>query len=188
LYAGYFYNEVNFSRNVTVTNSYGGYFVGLFGRTQASGGTAATNVYGVYVADSQANSLTNNWGIYVELMDGGTNNYGIFLAGDGVGADLVMGADTGGDVSFRFGGTNTELVNIASTGIFDIQMAVQADSIHLDADIAGLASTNTITGVTDTPTTDPGWATSSSVDMNAPDGYIKGYNGTQAITIPFWNT
>lgn len=53
---------------------------------------------------------------------------------------------------------------------------------------AGVASMNTITGVTDTPTFNPGWSTSNTVPMTAPDGYIKGYVGTQAVTIPFWNT
>ncbi len=42
--------------------------------------------------------------------------------------------------------------------------------------------------LTDTPTTDPGWATSSSVDMNAPDGYFAFMNGTQNVVVPFWNT
>ena len=64
----------------------------------------------------------------------------------------------------------------------------KVEQIRSDSDIGGQASSNTITGVTDTPTVDPGWTTSSTVDMNAPDGYIKAYSGTQAVVIPFWNT
>jgi len=61
-------------------------------------------------------------------------------------------------------------------------------TVRMDGDGGGVASTNSITGATDTPTTDPGWTTSSSSDMNAPDGYIKAYVGTQAVVIPYWNT
>jgi hypothetical protein len=77
---------------------------------------------------------------------------------------------------------------VVGTGLLDVLAPVKCDSIHLDSDITGVASTNTITGATDTPTTDPGWSTSSSVDMNAPDGYIKAYVGTQAVVLPYWNT
>ena len=41
---------------------------------------------------------------------------------------------------------------------------------------------------TDTPTTDPGWTTSSTVDMNAPDGYFHMSSGTQEVVVPYWNT
>jgi len=47
---------------------------------------------------------------------------------------------------------------------------------------------NTFTGSTEAPTVDPGWRTSSSVDMTAPNGYIKAYVGAQAVSIPYWNT
>jgi hypothetical protein len=53
---------------------------------------------------------------------------------------------------------------------------------------SGTSGYNELTGVTDTPTTDPGWASSSTVNMNAPDGYIKMFVGTQAVVIPYWNT
>lgn len=65
---------------------------------------------------------------------------------------------------------------------------IRAEGFRADADTSGIASTTSITGVTDTPTTDPGWTSSSTVDMNAPDGYIKAYVGTQAVVIPYWNT
>ena len=41
---------------------------------------------------------------------------------------------------------------------------------------------------TDTPATDPGWSTSSTVDMNTPDGYMKFVIEGQEVVVPFWNT
>lgn len=65
----------------------------------------------------------------------------------------------------------------------------EANSVKIFADLgSGEASTTTLTNATDTPTTDPGWASSSTVNMNAPDGYIKIYVGTSAVVVPFWNT
>lgn len=55
-------------------------------------------------------------------------------------------------------------------------------------DTGGVTGVTAFTNATDTPTTDPGWTSSSTVDMNAPDGYIKAYVGAQAVTIPYWNT
>lgn len=50
------------------------------------------------------------------------------------------------------------------------------------------AGVPTIFAVEDTPTTDPGWTTSSSVDMNAPDTYVKiNIDGTDYV-IPAWTT
>ena len=69
-------------------------------------------------------------------------------------------------------------------GVFEAPVGMRAG----DDDGAGKASFNTLTGVTENPTTDPGWTTSSSVNMNAPDGYIKFYVGTQAVSVPYWNT
>lgn len=66
--------------------------------------------------------------------------------------------------------------------------ALIAESMRAIGDIAGVASTNTLTGVTDTPTTEPGWAASDTAPMNPPDGYIKMYVGTQAVVVPYWNT
>lgn len=64
-----------------------------------------------------------------------------------------------------------------------------ANKVVLDSDPGGIASKVVLTNdVADTPTVDPGWVTSSSVNMNAPDGYLKMYNGAQTITVPFWNT
>jgi len=47
------------------------------------------------------------------------------------------------------------------------------------ASVGGVANSNTITGTTDTPT---------AYDEANPDGFIKAYVGTQAVTIPYWNT
>lgn len=46
----------------------------------------------------------------------------------------------------------------------------------------------TLTGITDTPTVNPGWGTSDTAPMNAPDGYIKDYVNNQAVVVPYWNT
>jgi hypothetical protein len=88
-------------------------------------------------------------------------------------------------LDFEFGG-GVEMS--LDDGGLDVVSQARAQQIKLDGDGSGTASTNTITGVTDTPTTDPGWASSSTVDMNAPDGYIKAYVGTQAVVVPYWNT
>lgn len=61
-------------------------------------------------------------------------------------------------------------------------------NIRTSEDPGGVTGYTTITGDTDTPTVNPGWATSSTINMTAPDGYIKAYVGTQAVTIPYWNT
>lgn len=72
--------------------------------------------------------------------------------------------------------------NSKNNGIPTIDFTIEGDPS------SGAAGTLTLTGETDTPTSDPGWATSSTVDMSAPDGYLKLYSGTQAVVVPFWNT
>ena len=101
--------------------------------------------------------------------------------------DLQFGAAQ--DAVIFYNGTNL-LINpkLVGSGLVNVLSELRCDSIVMDSDVSGGAGTNTITGSTDTPTTDPGWTSSSTVDMNAPDAYIKAYNGTQAIAIPFWNT
>lgn len=43
--------------------------------------------------------------------------------------------------------------------------------------------------VADTPTSDPGWASSSTVNMTPPDGYLKAKDASgNDVVIPFWNT
>lgn len=39
-----------------------------------------------------------------------------------------------------------------------------------------------------TPATDPGWLESSTLDMEAPDGYFKILIGTRIVAVPYWNT
>ena len=51
-----------------------------------------------------------------------------------------------------------------------------------------LYDTNSYQVGTDTPTAEPGWATSSTVNMNAPDGYLKFKVGAQDVVVPYWNT
>jgi hypothetical protein len=71
----------------------------------------------------------------------------------------------------------TEMI-LNSSGI-DVVHDVRGEQLIADGDTGGTASTNTITGATDTPT---------AYDETTPDGYIKAYVGTQAVTIPYWNT
>ncbi len=57
------------------------------------GGTV-NNVYGIHSSIDYSGGLfaiDNLYGIYVQKATGGTNNYGIVLAGDGAGADIVFG-------------------------------------------------------------------------------------------------
>ena len=56
------------------------------------------------------------------------------------------------------------------------------------AAIGGGGKPPTLFDLTDTPTTNPGWSTSSTVNMTAPDGYIKVNVGGQDVVIPYWNT
>lgn len=148
-----------------------------FAVTLGSGGGNLTNAIGMQarVQNSSTSTITNATTMYVlqTLNTGGgaiTNAYGLRIDDITVGDTLNYAILTGaGQVDF--GGT------MRSAGVI------------IDADPgAGVASTNTFTSVTDTPTTNPGWTTSSTVNMNAPDGYIKAYVGTQACVIPFWNT
>ena len=73
-------------------------------------------------------------------------------------------------------------------GEFDNNVIKINGELRITGDVGGESSSNSITGATDTPSSDPGWSSSSSSDMNAPDGYIKAYVGTQAVVLPYWNT
>lgn len=46
----------------------------------------------------------------------------------------------------------------------------------------------TMTGITEVPTTDPGWAASSTVNMNPPNVYVKFYVNGSAYSVPGWST
>lgn len=106
---------------------------------------------------------------------------------------LLLGA--GKDAGVYYDGTNMIIdPKLVGSGILSILGGTDADLDArsrqgiFDGDNAGVAATNSVTGVTDTPTTDPGWASSDTVPMTAPNGYIKAYVGTQAVVIPYWNT
>lgn len=46
----------------------------------------------------------------------------------------------------------------------------------------------TLTGVTEVPTADPGWANSSTVNMTPPNVYVKFFVNGSAYSIPGWST
>jgi len=134
----------------------------------------------------------NNGSSEVRLSVGSSFSWGGGLGGQAAGDTIVYGyKNDGGDygIDFRTGSSHTSKMRINRTGSVDIAADTRTQSIICDGDIGnGISSTNIITGVTDTPTSDPGWASSSTVDMTAPDGYIKAYVGTQAVVVPYWNT
>jgi len=81
------------TRTYNVANSYG--FLSAI-QEGGSSGTAinVTNHYHQYLDDSGTLSkvnITNLYGMYIEKMTAGANNYGVVLAGDGPGADIVFG-------------------------------------------------------------------------------------------------
>lgn len=89
----------------------------------------------------------------------------------------ARGKDNDDDNSVVIGagaiGAGADTVVLGNTDITDTYIRGYT---HLDSDTE------------DTPTTDPGWASSSTVNMNAPDGYLRAYVGAQAVVIPYWNT
>lgn len=143
--------------------------------------------------DAAPTSGTNNRAFWIQA--GLSEFEGDVDFNAGVDIDTANGLDInpGGDI-------DADLITVGVSGTPRIRWDEQADAfyitkrvnissdVQLSGDTGGVPSSNTITGVTDTPTTDPGWSTSSTTDMNAPDGYIKAYVGTQAVVIPFWNT
>lgn len=88
-------------------------------------GNTITTHYALRINNLTGGTVTTAYGAYLEKVTSATNNFGLALADDGVGADLVLGA--GQDVSFRYGGTNTELANLQGTGFFDVQMGLKVD-------------------------------------------------------------
>jgi hypothetical protein len=82
------------TRTYNVTNSYG--FLSKIVEGSSSGTAVnVTNHYHQYLDDpgvlSKVN-ITNLYGMYIKKMTAGANNYGLVLAGDGAGADIVFGA------------------------------------------------------------------------------------------------
>lgn len=103
----------------------GGTPTGTYNQFQANKVNANSKwgaTYGMYIWE-QTGATNESAGIFIKPQ--GTS--GIILNGDGTGSDLVFGA--GKDVSFRYGGTNTELVNLVGTGYFDVQMAIKHTGI-----------------------------------------------------------
>ncbi|HDH53198.1 MAG TPA: tail fiber domain-containing protein [Nitrospirae bacterium] len=85
----------NNKRTYNITNSYGVYTMINEG---SSWGTAVniTNHYHQFIEDPGTLTkinITNLAGIWIEKVTAGTNNYGIVLDGDGIGADVVLGAN-----------------------------------------------------------------------------------------------
>ena len=83
----------NNTRTYNVADSYG--FLSTI-QEGSTGGTAVnvTNHYHQYLDDAGLLSkvnITNLYGMYIEKMTGGTNNYGLVLDGDGAGADILFG-------------------------------------------------------------------------------------------------
>ncbi len=87
-------------RNWNIDNFYG---IDLTSDDSGFGGGVVdfTNLYQIHIGDfddEESGSLmtaTNYAGIWIDALDGATNNYGIVLDGDGAGSDLVFG-DAGG--------------------------------------------------------------------------------------------
>lgn len=79
----------------------------IFGGTD---NTTANIIRGIYVVS--ATSTTGTWGrltgLEIEPQTSGVLNQGLWLSGDGVGADLVFGA--GGDVNMYYDGTDFYLI------------------------------------------------------------------------------
>lgn len=74
------------------------------------------------VGTGVAGTVTNLVGLQVDKQTGGTNNYGIWLNGDDLGADIMLGA--GKDVAMHFNGTNLEF---QGTGIAHTASTVTHD-------------------------------------------------------------
>jgi hypothetical protein len=182
---GAFSASVPSGRTVNSDDNWGAWFqplnvVGTGSGTNSARTFARTGgwrVLGIASIAKNAGTYTNLYGGYIENLVTGTvsasgsslaNTYGLYIEKQDKGV--------------------TSNFSLKSLGIIDCDEEVQARQVRADGDVSGVASNNTLTGATDTPTTDPGWATSDTVAMNVPDGYIKMYVGTQAVVIPYWNT
>lgn len=121
---------VGFTPSVTgtITNAADYFAEGI---TASTAGTII-NAYGYY-GQAHTNTITNAYSIWLQKQTaGGTINSGIVLDGDGVGSDIVLG--DGQDVSFRYSGTQTELVNLVGTGVFDVQMDLSLTAQNIVTD------------------------------------------------------
>ena len=141
-------------------------------------------------AITDGSEATGEGALYLNAILRATADTTTTTAGRGV-FDIVSTQHDGANTisSVADDGTSVAFINnTLATHLFKGSGNSWMKSVQLYGDTAGIASTTTYTGVTDTPTTDPGWTSSSTLDMNAPDGYAKAYVGTQAVVIPYWNT
>jgi len=70
------------------------------------------------------------------------------------------------------------------TFLHDLIAALSSFDFIPEGRVKSILDTNT----TDTPTTDPGWTTSSTVNMTAPDGYIQALVNGALVVMPYWDT
>lgn len=91
---------------------------------------------------------------------------------------------TDGRFVWKQGNSNPEIMVLGESGTLQVKQDVRARQLIADGDNAGIASTNALTGSTDTPTSGYNWDGTGS----SPNGYMKIYVGTQAAVIPYWNT
>lgn len=81
------------TRTYNVTDSYG-FLSTIQDGAPDNQAINVTNHYHQFLNDSGVLpkvNITNLYGMYIERMTGGTNNYGLVLDGDGAGADIVFG-------------------------------------------------------------------------------------------------
>ncbi len=134
---------------------------------------AGGSINGMFIEDQGAPGIVVANGVEILPQTVATTVAGIVLKGDGVGSDQVMGV--GKDVSFRFGGVNTELVNLVGSGNFDLDMDLDLSTFDFvtDATIGSqLATVNTqkIAHWGATPIVQPNVLTAA--DATALDGTI----------------
>lgn len=158
---------------------------------QLKGGTATGNATSGYVAILTAPPGSSGAVVQTdtERIRFKNTTEAVFNDG-GANYDFRFEGDTDADLFFL--DASTDRIGISTNApaeLFDVDGLSRAQTFTADGDVgSGVASTVRVTGVTDTPTADPGWATSDTVAMTPPNGYIKAYVGTQAVVIPYWNT
>ena len=120
---------------------------------------------------------------------GGMNFFGVGTGNTVVaGAQFSVGQD--GPAGLAYVPTVVTL-NVSNEGLIDTQYRWEKNgdfrapgAVKVGGDTSGTSSFNTLTGVTDTPTSAYNWDGTGT----APNGYIKMYVGTQAVVVPYWNT
>jgi hypothetical protein len=101
----------------------------------------------------------------ITFTDSGGDDYSIRCTADAI---YIRNVTDAVDVAWFFGG-----------GLGTLNVGISGTDPG-----AGEANVRILTRATDTPTSGYNWDGTG----NAPDGYFKEYNGTQAVVIPFWNT